>query len=417
MALGKRNSGLTPIAIEFGVGSLKVLQLEQGEPPALVAAACLDTPEHLHGDHEGRLGHQCQAVGELLTGAGFRGKRAICSIPAPLTFVQHIQVQKSEGISLSDQVTGRLQTQLQCDLRRVIVRQFEVGDLHGPGGTRTEILCIAVARDVVMRIMKTLRTHKLEVVGAHCEHVALARVFDRVTRRQSDRELTSMYLDLGVGATKIVLTHGRDIVFAKTIRVAGMDLDAAISRALGCELNEARARRLAMGRSVPEPVKSAAKSDVERSGAGATSDLLTREAAAAESANANASAVIEQDRRTGAPAPGLTPPVDGMSDCDIEEPLEAPIQSLTSEIGMCMRHHDRLFPDRPVGRAVFVGGESRDLALCQRIARSLHLPAQIADPLTCVRKPADAPSKNIDLNAPQPGWATAFGLCFAPRNL
>lgn len=411
MAFGMMNSSAAPIAIEFGVGSLKALQLMPGDPPSLVAAACLETPEDVRRDHDARLTYQCENVGKLLKGAGFKGKRVICSIPAPFTLVQHIQVQKSEGVNLSDQVMGHLQSQLQCDPTRVVARHVEVGDVHRAGGSRTEVICFAVARDMVMRIMNALRTAKFEVIGIHSEHIALARAFDHVTKRASDSELTSMYLDLGVGTTKIVLAHGRDIVFAKTIHVAGVDLDGAIARELKCDLAEARARRLAMGRDMPAtakpkplassaPMKGASKSAAAHGADGGEGPTL---------------AVIE-DRRVGAPAVGMTAPVDKV-DVAIEKPLEGPTNALAGEVSMCLRYHERLFPDRPVSRAVFVGGEARDLALCQRIAKLLRVPAQIADPLTCVQKTGKEPMRHIDLGAPQPGWTVPFGLSFAPRNL
>ena len=129
-----------------------------------------------------------------------------------------------------------------------------------------------------------------------------------------------------------------------------------------------------------------------------------------------APAAVQDDRRVGAPTPGLTAPVNP-GDAEVEQPLEAPISALASEISMCLRYHERLFPDRPVGRAVFIGGEARDLSLCQRVAKLLRLPAQIADPFACVQKTGKEPLRHIDINAPQPGWTVPFGLSFAPRNL
>lgn len=414
MAFGMMNSGAAPIAIEFGVGSLKVLQLTPGEPPTLVAAACLETPEDVRRDHDARLAFQCDNVGKLLKGAGFKGKRVICSIPAPFTLVQHIQVQKSEGLTMAEQVMSHLQSQLHCDPSRVVVRHVEVGEVSRSGGSRTEVICFAVARDMVMRIMNALRAARYEVIGIHPEHIAIARAFDHVTKRASDTELTSLYLDLGVGTTKVVLAHGRDIVFAKTIQVAGVDFDAAIARELKCSLAEARARRLAMGRDIPAAAKPVAMANQSSTNGKRAAPERISEGACDESAGGTL-AVIE-DRRVGATAAGMTPPVGGV-DHAIEKPLEGPMNALASEVSMCLRYHERVFPDHPVGRAVFVGGEARDLSLCQRIAKLLRVPAQIADPLTCVRKTGREPMRHIDFTVPQPGWTTPFGLCFAPRNL
>ena len=47
MAFGRFNNSAPPIAIEFGVHSLKALQIEPGNPPRLVAAGCIEPPEAL----------------------------------------------------------------------------------------------------------------------------------------------------------------------------------------------------------------------------------------------------------------------------------------------------------------------------------------------------------------------------------
>jgi type IV pilus assembly protein PilM len=415
MAFWTRNSNVTPIAIDFGVSSLKALQIEPGEPATMIAAACIDTPEELREDHNARLDFQCEQVGELLKSADFKGNRAICTIPAPFMFVQHIQAQRSDGVSLSDQVMAHLQSQLRCDPACTIVRQIEVAGTLG-GGARSEIICFAVAQSVVMRIMNALSARRYEVVGAHSEHVALTHAFDHVTRRESDQTLTSLYLDLGAGSSKIVLTHGRDIVFAKTIRVSGVDFDAAIAEAHHCDHVQARARRLASCcPSLSVENQQETTSTISRVGKSTINTAIGSDASSMQPENA--SVAVETDRRHDATAPGLTDPIDRLASEDTERLLKAPIQSLVTEIGMCLRYHEQLFPDRSVDRAIFVGGEARHLALCQQIAKSLRLPAQIADPLTCMRKTGATTHKHIDYDAPQPGWATVFGLCFSPRNL
>lgn len=405
MAFGMLQSAAAPIAVEFGVASLKALQLEPGEPPSLIAAACLETPEELRDEHEARLTHQCERVGALLKRGGFKGRRVICSIPAPFTLVQHLQLGKAEGVGLTDQISTHLLTKLNCDPTRLVVRHIEVGDVPSSSGARVEVICFAVARDMVMRIMSALRSARYEVIGMHSEHVALTRGFDRVTKRASDRDYTSMYLDLGAGATKIVLARGRQMMFAKTINVSGRDFDAVVARALRCDPAEARARRLAMGRDIPrvaEPTR-VAVAKAERVGI-------------ADPGSAG-KPVLTEDRRVDAPTPGLTGPMRAETPVDDADSMNEPIESLAAEVSMCLRYHERQFGDRPVGRCIFVGGEARNLTLCQRLAHRLRLPAQIADPMACVHKSGKEPTPGVDFNTAQPGWAVAFGLSYAPHNL
>lgn len=397
MAFGMLQSNAAPIALEFGVGSLKALQLAPGESPALLAAACIETPEELRADHEARLAFQCEHVAGLLKSSGFKGKRVMCSIPAPFTLVQHAVVGKGDT-SIADRVTAHLQATLNCDPARVVVRHIEIGETPGGGG-KTEVICFVVAKEMVMRILGAVRQARFEVIGAHSEHVALARAFDRVTRRESDNDYMSMYLDVGAGASKIVLTHGRRIVFAKTIQVSGREFDEAVAKRLKTPAAEARARRLAMGRDIPRVV------------AGASIPAM------AGSKPAEGVVAVAEDRRSDAPTPGMTAPIIGDAPSDIAEPLREPIDALVAEVSMCLRYHERRFSEHPVGRCVFVGGESRDVTLCREIAQRLRLAAQVADPLACVAKTGKEPVRGVDLGATQPGWAVPFGLSFAPRNL
>ena len=92
------------------------------------------------------------------------------------------------------------------------------------------------------------------------------------------------------------------------------------------------------------------------------------------------------------------------------------LESMSDELAMCVRHHARLFPGRGIDRLVFLGGEARNTSLCRGLARSLHVPAQLGDPLA---RFATGPH---DPMLPEPGraspsWGSACGLCTAPVDL
>jgi Tfp pilus assembly PilM family ATPase len=93
------------------------------------------------------------------------------------------------------------------------------------------------------------------------------------------------------------------------------------------------------------------------------------------------------------------------------------LECLIDELQLCLRYHQSVFPARPVEKLVFIGGESRNAAICQRIARALRVGAQLGDPLArMVRLKAATPPTGVDMRAPQPGWAVPLGLCLAGRN-
>ena len=84
---------------------------------------------------------------------------------------------------------------------------------------------------------------------------------------------------------------------------------------------------------------------------------------------------------------------------------------------MCLRYHRVLFPDRRLDRAIFLGGESKQMWLCQHIVRQLRVPAQLGDPLARLTQDKSVKIPGISIDEPQPGWSVACGLCRAPTDL
>jgi Tfp pilus assembly PilM family ATPase len=100
-----------------------------------------------------------------------------------------------------------------------------------------------------------------------------------------------------------------------------------------------------------------------------------------------------------------------------EPDLHEPLETLTDEIATCLRYYESACPEKRVERTVFLGGESRQVALCQHVARAIRLPAQLADPLARVARSGEEPCAGADLSGNQPGWALALGLCLSPTDL
>lgn len=364
-----------PIALDFGVGGLKVLQIAAGDPPTLVAAAYLPTPEALLNDHQKRFTFQIDALPRLIRTGGFRGGRAVCAIPSSQTFCKHMQFQKSEGVSLETMVQVAVSQQLQCDPAALVYRHVEVKQPpHGGGGV--EAIVTAVPRTLVNRLLEAVKSAKLGIVGMHAEFAALLRAFDALAA-EGEKPQTTLYLDVGASSTKVLIAHGKYPVFARCVDLGGMHLDRAVASQLECELPRARAQRRVL--------------DALASGAAGQSQAAVP---------------------TGAPSATAEVPGE-MPEVDLTEPMEI----LTDEVQMCLRYHESLFPGQRVDRAVFVGGEARHRGMCQHVARVLRLPAQIADPLARVGRSGREPATGVDLSEPQPGWAVALGLCLCPTDL
>jgi Tfp pilus assembly PilM family ATPase len=410
-----------PIAIDFGTAGLRLLQISSAEPPQLIAAAFSPTPEKLLGDPIARLDHQFASLPALVKAGGFSGRRAVCSLPASHTFCKHLQVPAEAGITPAESARGLVAAQLGCMSDSISFRAIETGAT--PGG-KSELIALAVAQAVIKRAMDAMRAAKLDPVGIHPECLALLRCFDHITRRTDDHDTVTLYLDLGAGGTRVFIAHGQGLVFAKSIGIGGHFLDQTAARQLKCPLEEARRQRLAIA-----AITAPSRTDLSDVGAGvmAAGKTLARKPLAAaaseakpgEAPQADGNVATATDHRAIMPPPHTetveppkSSPMRGQR-LDLSEPLD----TLTDEIGLCLRYHQSVFPGKRLSRVVFVGGEARHTALCQHIARVLKTAAHVADPLARVGRSGHEVTTGVDLREPQPGWAVAMGLCLSPTDL
>ena len=421
MRFGMFTAQHSPIAFDFGTSSVKVLQIGTGDHPALLAAAQMDVPEEARQHPDQLLAFYGRELPKLLLASRFKGKRAVCAIPSGQTFIQHMQLTPVDGVSTDDLVKAQLQTQMGCEPDSVVVRSVNVGSVHRGGQAKTEMICFAIARGTVMRYVDLLKKCRLEMAGAHTEITSMVRAFDHLARRESDKEITTVYVDLGSGGTRVAISHGRDIVFARYIQIGGRHFDQHIASTLHCDMASARAHRLSM-QSIEEATASCRAGSATGQGSAIT-NVAVNEAAAGGSKSAplqaqgNGAAVsLEEDRRVGALPPELNNPLAAgdspkpVVNVDLSELLD----TITDELSMCLRYHQGLFPDRRIDRAIFLGGETRQMWLCQHIVKVLRLPAQMGDPLARLDRAREVRTPGLILDAPQPGWAVACGLCMTP---
>jgi Tfp pilus assembly PilM family ATPase len=99
----------------------------------------------------------------------------------------------------------------------------------------------------------------------------------------------------------------------------------------------------------------------------------------------------------------------------VEQACAEPLGTLIQELDLCRRYFESTFPNKPVDRLIFIGGEARQRSLCQHIARELGLAAEVGDPMVRMGRISDVGIESgIDRRHPQPGWTVAIGLSLGP---
>lgn len=385
MVLNFLRSNSTPISIDFGYAELKVLQIAAGDPGQIMSAATATIPDDARRDPVLRQQFVSDALPRLLRDGRFKGKTAICSIPAWQTVCQHLQVTRSDKGDIADSVMNELQMRTGCDPSQVVVRHEQVCDIVRDGKPLTEVICFAVAREYVMKQVELLERCKLVVAGLHSEPIAVVHACADLGPADGDNRITSLMLDFGCNGTKVMISHGASLRFAKSIPVGGRHFDQEIAEVMECDTECAHMHRLtAFGGS-----------------SGGASSLMG-----------------------GGPATLVAPALDEDDTGEIVDPvaqmrgvLDRMADQLVEEVGMCTRYHLDLFPDRPVDRVVMVGGESRDLAFCEHVAQALGVPAFVGDPLARLALAEECTLIGLEDTTQQPGWVVPYGLCSCPTDL
>ncbi|MCA9307392.1 MAG: hypothetical protein KDA16_12720, partial [Phycisphaerales bacterium] len=138
MSFGWLKTNTSPIAIDFGVSSLKALQIAGGDTPSLIAASHIKTPTALLNRDEARLNFQIESISKLLKEGGFKGRRVVCTVPATCVLVQHLQIQAANTSNMTGAIAEQLRRATGAIPGQLILRHAEVGEILRHGEKRSE---------------------------------------------------------------------------------------------------------------------------------------------------------------------------------------------------------------------------------------------------------------------------------------
>jgi type IV pilus assembly protein PilM len=423
-----------PIGVDFGSDSLRMAQVEPADGEfRLVAAASADVPAQMRQDPTARLNFYADTVRDLLASGNFRGKRAILSLPAASTFIQHLRMPKLEEEELRKALPWEARGKLPIDPSHAVLRHIVAGEIYQDQEQKSEVILMAAARELVNQLLAAAAKAKLDVVGMNVEAKAVVDCFTHLYRRKTDGDQCTCFVDIGSSGTRVVVSKAGQILFARSIPIGGEHFNRAVANGLKISLEDARVLRIKLCGLQAQAAQAAAENK-ERAGASAAASAAaaTRHAAepqtleqafpllgAAMAASAGKSSTAAAAATAHAPAAA---PVayEGSGELQgkarlVEQALREPLAKLTEELDLCRRYHESTFHSKPLDRLVFIGGEARHRNICMHVARSMSLAAQVGDPLVRMGRTSDVGVESgIDRRQPQPNWSVALGLSMGP---
>ena len=423
-----------PIGVDFGSDSLRMAQVEPGDGGEyrLVAAASADVPAQMRQDPTARINFYADTVRDLLASGNFRGRRAILSLPAASTFIQHLRMPRLEEEELKKALPWEARGKLPIDPTHAVLRHIVAGEIYQDQEQKNEVILMAAARELVNQLLAAASKAKLDVVGMNVEAKAVVDCFTHIYRRKTDADLTTCFVDIGSSGTRAVIAKSGQILFARSIPIGGEHFNRAVANGLKMSLEDARVLRIKLCAMQAQAAQAAQAASEQ--GRPAPSQPAFRQPHAEQSleqafpllgaamakSGATATAAAPRAARPAAEAAAPAAGFEGGGEPQekarlVEQALREPLNKLVEELDLCRRYHETTFHSKPVDRLVFIGGEARHRGLCMHVARSMSLAAQVGDPLVRMGRTSDVGVESgIDRRQPQPSWSVAIGLSMGP---
>lgn len=294
-----------------------------------------------------------EKIKQLIREGGFQGKRVIIGAPHNATRIKNFRLPRMPEEELSEAVRFEALERFQGLDDEAEIRYYSAGEVQSGQGEQSELIVIAVRGDVIRGYLRALSDSGLMCGSIDFAPAAGFRPFERFLKRTEDVDRVNVFLDVGFGGSRLVLTRGTEIAFVKVFDLGVDALEAAVAKGLSIEREEA-------------------------------SELWRAAAQPAEDE-------VEDERRPAVAAA-----------------VAEPIAKLGKEISLCLRYFSVTFRGLHGDGITCVGGGARSALLRERLSEAVQLPVRIGHPMRSLA--TDQVFTGADRRSGQPEWTTVVGL-------
>ncbi|QDU33976.1 Competence protein A [Poriferisphaera corsica] len=347
----KRNR---PIAIDFGASTIKLMQVELGQPAKLLSACCVEMSEQERDNDPQRLDFYRSTLKRMLNAKMVKGRSAVISIPAHETIIQHFEIEggSEDGIELEIQM--RLEQRLEQDMSDFVIRTLSTNKRMREGKELTDVITVAVKKSTVYQYVSIAKSAGINVSDVVPEPSSICSMTNsQLENEHADK--TQCTVDIGSLRARLMIHQGSNVLYFKNINIDHRlwQDNREVDSELQCEEPEIEPKNWS----------------------------------------------INQISQSG-----------NDTQCSNEA-----VECLADEIQMCLRYYRSLYPQDVIKEITFTGGNSMQNEICKELAVRLGITVVISDPFKTLDLSELSKEKLIGLNAdvPQPGWNVPIGMCMS----
>lgn len=364
MLRGRLSSATGAIGVDFGANVVRMLQLrERPGDLSVVGAADVDLPaaaSRADGEDAPSREENVDRIRRAARRGAFIGRRCTVSLPASCVHVQAIRLPSMSDADLRDAIRWEAVERFHLDRDACEVDFVRTGAVAPGSEKREEILAIAVAHDELLPRLQMLADAGLQPIAVDTHFSALARVFSRQCRRESDRDEVRAVLEVGETAATAIVLRGPTLAFCKPLGVSTRRLDQATAERLDIDISAAAALR---------------------------------------------------DRRMLSTWNGVSTDVDRAADRAVFEAVRPQLDELVREFVLCLRYYGVTFRGRPPSCTFLAGPGAAEPCLDEMLASASKVPVYRDDTSDIVHELTREISARLGRDAViGPGWEIAIGV-------
>lgn len=228
---------ILPAGLDLGYDGVKLLQLEATpDGLAVVAALRRPLPPEAAGDPVLRLKAGTELARQMLSQAGFVGRKIVASLPREFVHFRTVRVPTGSAEKVDKAARSEAPRVFDFDLSRARVHYLNVGEVHHGGGGQTEVIVAASPDAHIRQFLLALDNAGFDAEALDLEPCALFRAADRLT---PNRESCAV-LDVGCAHSQLVIGGGGRVRFIRQIGTGARHVHEVVSQRLGVGADEAR---------------------------------------------------------------------------------------------------------------------------------------------------------------------------------
>jgi type IV pilus assembly protein PilM len=319
-----RRQKVLPIGLDIGHRAIKMVQLAVCDDGVRLLAAERAAVDLSDARDENSWRQQvAPAIRRLMTAGAFKGRDVVSALPASGLRITSLRLAETEMDDVEKTLRREAAHRFALDPRADTIHYVSAGSVRQGDEVKNEYILFASDDETIRTHVGRLEDLGLRPVGVDAGPCALFRNFERVMRRQEDRERTIMFLDLGHRYTTVVLGRTGEICFVKQMAFGAARFAEDVAAKLSIPLADVQALRRAM-----------LSSD--------TGDPTTRRL--------------------------------------VRDTLHATAEQLAAEIALCLRYYTVTFRGKRVERAIVSGGGVAEQAFLDVMRHHLAIEADVAEP-------------------------------------